>query len=469
VLAFSPDAAHFAAAAFDGTVRFWDAGGAPVGEPIARPGNIQVHSVAYDPNGRSLAAAYQDGAIGFWRSDGKETSPTLMAHQGPVYSIDFDAATKLASAGADESVRFWGPSGQRLGELPPPRPRGVRSIAIAPNGDVLATGDDRGVIRIWNLDGAMRGSPITAHGGAVDLLAWSPDSKALASAGADRVVCAWTVDGKKTAARKLPDLTTALAYSPDGQTLATVTRFAPVRFWQGAALMPVKVPERMRGHTTSLAYSPDGTMMAGTSNVIQIWNVDGSSSSPQVEGAWGELQSVAFSPKGDVVAAGTLDGKVRLWNLDGTPNGEPRPAHRGAVYAVAFAPDGRLASGGDDGAVAVWPVGSGAPVRIDAGRSISKLGFMSDGRLWVRGSAGDLRLFDRELRPLGELYFNTDGSVVISYDGWFSGEWPPLGWQVEVYRDGKPVGVAATASRFSPERVRARLAVDGRESAKSGS
>jgi hypothetical protein len=119
--------------------------------------------------------------------------------------------------------------------------------------------------------------------------------------------------------------------------------------------------------------------------------------------------------------------------------------------------------------VVVWPAGAGAAVTIDAGRPVTKLGFVTDGRLWVRGRAGDLRLFDRELRPLGELYFNVDGSVVISYDGWFSGEWPPLGWQVEVLRDGKPLGVAAAASHFSPERVRARLAVDGRGSAKAGS
>jgi WD40 repeat protein len=71
------------------------------------------------------------------------------------------------------------------------------------------------------------------------------------------------------------------------------------------------------------------------------------------------VTSVAFSPDGSLLAAGSLDNTVQLWDVaSGEPVGRPLIGHTGGVNAVAFSPDGRLlASASDDTTIRIWDIG----------------------------------------------------------------------------------------------------------------
>jgi WD domain, G-beta repeat len=119
------------------------------------------------------------------------------------------------------------------------------------------------------------------------------------------------------------------------------------------------------GSVVSVAFSPDGhTLAAGTGDhKVWLWNLTNPARparlGPPLTGPAGAVTSVAFSPHGRTLAAGTGDHTVWLWNLTNPARparlGPPLTGPAGPVDSVAFSPDGHiLAAGTGDGTVWLW-------------------------------------------------------------------------------------------------------------------
>ena len=152
----------------------------------------------------------------------------------------------------------------------------MRAVAFSPDGALVASGDEAGFIRLWASQTGETICVLKGHSAAVWSLAFSPDGQILASGSYDQTARLWRVArlplvSPTTAvddpaicqilvghSRKL----TAVAFSPDGKTLATGAQDQTVRLWE---VETQQVQHTLQGHTDSvncLAFSPDGALFS---------------------------------------------------------------------------------------------------------------------------------------------------------------------------------------------------------------
>ena len=145
-----------------------------------------------------------------------------------------------------------------------------------------------------------------------------------------------------------------IAFSPDGQTIASTDGDNTVKLWSrdGKELVTLK------GHNKAvwgIAFSPDGQTIASASgdNTVKLWNRDGTLLRT-LQGHKAAVYGIAFSPDGQTIASASGDNTVKLWSREGTLL-KTFKGHKAAVWGVTFSPDGQtLASAGWDKMVKLW-------------------------------------------------------------------------------------------------------------------
>lgn len=166
-----------------------------------------------------------------------------------------------------------------------------------------------------------------------------------------------------------------LAFDPDGALLASVGDDYVIRLWDTVTGQQVQAFSGHRYAVGSLAYAPDGKMLAtGEYGIVHLWEVRSGKKLRQLE-APGEdvnkirdVNAVAFSTDGKVLAAGSTDGFVRLWD---PAAGKLLKAWRASddwIKHVALSPDGKLLASSDkEGAIRIWELATPKETRKLAG------------------------------------------------------------------------------------------------------
>jgi serine/threonine protein kinase len=188
------------------------------------------------------------------------------------------------------------------------------------------------------------------------------------------------------------DVVLAVAFSPDGRTLASGASDRTVRIWDTATGRSISTSKEHRGVVLDLAFSPDGSRLAsaGDDASVRLWQTDTWKPVAKLELEFESVQAVAFSPDGATIAAGGRGGPVVLWDTRTLTERTRLSGHRDDTYDLAFSPDGKtLASSGEDGTVRVWNPDDGTLVRaLAAPESVLGVIFSPDGTLLAAGGTG---------------------------------------------------------------------------------
>ena len=379
----------------------------------ARLGKGIIKDILYSPDGKMFVVV---SSIGHWIYDTKnyqeiallpipKSSDRPLTHriQNTNYSVD---GQMLISETEENQVIIWDVATKEIKDLGL-----VNSTSFSTGRKTLTIYIEEKPIELWYGKKEITVKPKKEYDEIDIISVYSPDGKATAT----------TIDGYNI---KIKDTRTPtksrfhikfpkfkygqeIYISPDRKTLATLFKDLPILLWD---VNKDKLKITLVGHLVK-------------NNPIQIQSGYHLPS---------QIDSIAFSPNGKLLANGSLTGEIRLWNINSGRLIRKLTDQYGFIKSLSFSPDGELlASGSDDGSILVWDIETGRyePFLAERMRGISCLSFSSDGKMLLGGSVnGDIHLFDVETRntlrtftghiaEISHLMFSPDDSKIASI-GW---------------------------------------------------
>jgi WD40 repeat protein len=318
----SPDGKTLATLSFDEPVQLWD-----ISTSVGIPSLRDINTFAFSPDGKTIATMGGYGSTLTLRN-----TRTLQ----PIWELDmhwedqcftFSPDGKLLAVCALNQVRVLDVARGEEQKRFEWKGEKFNSIAFSPDGSVLATGESRGTLRVWDFD---TGKELT------------------------------TLVGGDTYVR-------FLAFSSDGDVLA-FGMGGNVKLWNWRAQKELKVLE---GHSdvNDIAFSPVARILAtaGSDKTVKLWDIDTLEELGTLRGHLDKLRSVAFSPDGRTLASGDEGTTVKLWDVRARQELLTLKVPNGAVESLAFSSDGEiLAVRYGNGLVTFW-YGSGNKTPVHLG------------------------------------------------------------------------------------------------------
>jgi WD40 repeat protein len=301
-------------------------------QPFAQVGrrdySAPVWSLAYSADGVYLAAATLTGEV--WL---KERATRRVVRLEPrrwikVQSLTFaPVGHVLAVAGDDSAVRLWNAaSGSEVGTIEV-ESRSARTVAFSKDGAVLAVSErlgrgEGGVVSIWDWRKPKRLAVLEGHRAVINALAFSGDGSRLASGDSEGSVKVWDMatcqERMSVRANEHGRTIQSLTFSSDGTLLLTAAFLdGNLRLWDAASGAPRGGLPTTPSCGNAVAFAPDGATLAVVrgDGAVSLWDVAGRRERGILSTSGAMLQSLAFSPDGRQLATGGADGAVRLWDM----------------------------------------------------------------------------------------------------------------------------------------------------------
>ncbi|MBM3224748.1 MAG: NACHT domain-containing protein [Candidatus Tectomicrobia bacterium] len=242
----------------------------------------------------------------------------------------------------------------------------MRGLACAPHAPLLASGSLDGSVRLWNVERGEAVWTLTGHSAGVLTVAFAPYGTLLASGSADHSVRLWDVT-YGTPIQTLQgheDAVLSVVFSADGMRLISCSADQSLRVWDIATGQAITVTTVSPAWQQVLTIAPDATALAyvGVDASIHLWDIARGVLMRTLSTPQREISALAFTPDSSRLAAGSTDGSVQLWEIARSEPVRLFAAHQREVRALAFAPDGsHLVSCSANRGVRTWDVGRGQP------------------------------------------------------------------------------------------------------------
>ncbi|KFY78543.1 hypothetical protein V499_02323 [Pseudogymnoascus sp. VKM F-103] len=289
----------------------------------------------------------------------------------------------------------------------------VNSVAFSHDSKLLASASGQtsalesrllsdNTVKIWNVTTGTLQQTLEGHSNSVRSVAFSHNSKLLASASYDKTVRIWdTATGtlQQTLKGHSSGVTTVV-FSHNSKLLASASFDKIARIWDAATSM---LHQTLEGHSsvvTSVVFSHDSKLLASASgdNTIRIWDAATGTLHQALKGHSASVNSVAFTHDSKLLASASGDKTVRIWDAAIGTLQQTLKGHSNSVRSVAFSHDSKLlASASCDNTVIIWDVAIGTLQKTLKGHShvVTSVVFSHNSKLLASASCDQtIRIWD---------------------------------------------------------------------------